>query len=138
MSALIINGELGLSGVVDQTSTSYDLLQDEVAGQGNYAFHLATQNGDWFRLSPTISVTSGCRLFFLSRLGWATTSQVATVQVSTNSGASWSDTIWSQAGTNGSGETASPFKPSISMPTSAKIFKFVLSILLTEGVFFLK
>ena len=105
MSALIINGELGLSGVVDQTSTSYDLLQDEVAGQGNYAFHLATQNGDWFRLSPTISVTSGCRLFFLSRLGWATTSQVATVQVSTNSGASWSDTIWSQAGTNGSGET---------------------------------
>lgn len=105
ISALIINGELGTLGIVDESSASYDLLQDEVAGQGNYSYHLATGNGDWFSLSPTISVTTGCRLFFLSRLGWATTSQVATVQVSTNSGASWNDTIWSQAGTGNSGET---------------------------------
>ncbi len=102
---LIVNGESGASNVVDQTGPSYDLLQNDLSGQGDFSFHLATADGDWFSLFPAISVTTGCRLFFLSRLGWATSGQVATVQVSTNAGASWNDTIWSQAGNGSSGET---------------------------------
>ena len=104
-SVLIENGENGADSVEDHTDSSYDLLQDSVAGQGDFAFHLATQLGHWFKPTSSVAVTSGCKLFFQSRLGFATSDQTATVQISTDSGTSWSSTVWTQSGTNESGES---------------------------------
>ncbi len=102
--ALVENGENGAGAVEDHTDATYDLLQDSVAGQGDFAFHLATRFDHWFKPTASVSVTAGCKLFFQSRLGWATSAQVATVQISTNGGSTWGNTVWTQAGDGGSGE----------------------------------
>ncbi len=104
-TVLIENGENGAGSVEDNTGSGYDLLQNSVSAQGDYAFHLATEAGDWFKPTSTVTVTPGCKLFFQSRLGWATSDQTARVQISTNAGATWSSTVWTQSGTGGSGES---------------------------------
>src|SRR5207244_3058712 len=45
------------------------------------------------------------QLSFASRLGWATPEQVARLQISTNSGATWED-LWSRPGDNSPGQSA--------------------------------
>ena len=62
--ALIENGESGVGSVEDHTDATYDLLQDSVAGQGDFAFHLATHLGHWFKPTSSVVVTTGCKLFF--------------------------------------------------------------------------
>jgi uncharacterized protein YkwD len=51
-----------------------------------------------FVIDQTLSIQSDTKLFFLSRLGFATTAQIARVQVSTNGGASWPTNIYNQPG----------------------------------------
>ena len=109
-SVLVENGENGAGSIEDHTDASYDLLQDEVAGQGDFSFHLATRLNHWFKPTSSVTVTSGCKLFFQSRLGWSTSDQTATVQISTNGGSSWGSTVWTQAGTGDSGETGFSLK----------------------------
>ncbi len=109
-TVLIENGENGAGSVEDHTDATYDLLQNSVSGQGDYAFHLATRFGHWFKPTTSVTVTPGCKLFFQSRLGWATSDQTATVQISTDAGATWSSTVWTQAGTNNSGESGFTLK----------------------------
>lgn len=105
-SLLIENGENGTDSIEDHTDSTYELLQDGVAAQGDYAFHLAAPRfGDWFAPTSSAVVASDTKLFFLSRLGFATSAQTATVQVSTDSGATWSSTVWTQSGTGDSGES---------------------------------
>lgn len=108
--ALVENGENGASGVEDHSGDGYELLQDSVAGQGSYAFHLADRFGHWFKLNTSVAITSGCKLFFLSRLGTATADQIAKVQISTTSGSTWASTVWSQAGVGHPGETGFSLK----------------------------
>ncbi len=103
--ALIEDGESGAAGIADYSASTYALLQNEVVGQGDWAFHLAGYAGDWFRPVPVVEVEAGCRLFFFSQLNWATPTQVAKVQISTDGGASWPATLWSQAGTSNPGDT---------------------------------
>jgi uncharacterized protein YkwD len=103
------NAENGAAFVIDGTSASYPLIQSETVGEGDFAFHLAHPNGqtgqdEWFVLDKTIRIQPTTKLFFLSRLGWATTSQIARVQISTNGGSTWPTNIYNQAGTGGAGE----------------------------------
>jgi uncharacterized protein YkwD len=100
------NAENGYGEVIDGTAVSYPLIQSDVAGQGNNAFHLATPTGadNWFAIDETLTMQSDTKLFFLSRLGWATTSQIARVQISTNGGGTWPTNIVNQTGSGGSGE----------------------------------
>jgi hypothetical protein len=106
------DAENGLANVLDHTDASYSLIQSDVVGQGNFAFHLANPdfNDNWFGLDTTISVAADTKLFFLSQLSWATTSQVAKVQLSTNGGSTWPNTIFEQAGTGGAGESTFSLK----------------------------
>lgn len=107
------NAEGGLANVIDHTSASYPLIQANVVGEGAYAFHLAhpaAPTDEWFVLSPTITPQADSKLFFLSRLAAATPAQVAKVQISTNGGASWPTTIYSQAGADQPGEGAFTLK----------------------------
>jgi uncharacterized protein YkwD len=102
------DAESGSGFVIDNTHASYSLIQSDVVGQGDFAFHLANPlfQDNSFVIDQTLTIESDTKLFFLSRLGYATTSQFARVQVSTNGGASWPTNIYSQtgAGTGTSGE----------------------------------
>ncbi len=88
--------------VVVQLTGSHPVVQSAVLVEGVSAFHLA--NPDWtdesVQLGPVIRPASGTFLFFESRLGYATSTQVAKAQISTNNGATWT-TLWSRAGSDG-------------------------------------
>ena len=98
------NAENGLANVIDNTDASYDLIQSEVVGEGDSAFHLAHPVGqdNWFTINQSLSIQSDTKLFFLSRLRSATPTQIARVQLSTDNGGSWPANIFNQAG-SGSG-----------------------------------
>ncbi len=102
------DAENGTANVLDFSDVSYLLIQTDVVGQGDNAFHLANPNfqDNWFELDQTISIQSNTNLFFLSQLRAATPSQLAKVQVSTDGGSSWPTDIFSQAGTGSPGEGA--------------------------------
>lgn len=104
--------ESGTTFVIDGTDASYSLVQSDYVSQGSNAFHLANPgfNDNWFEIDQSLTIQSDTKLFFTSRLSWATTSQVARVQVSTDGGSSWSTNIFSQAGNNGSGDGAFSLK----------------------------
>ena len=101
-------GEGGTAYIVDGTQSSYELLQTDLTAEGSYAFHLANPNfvPSWFAIDQTISVNSDTQLFFLSQLRAATPDQVAQVQLSTDGGNSWPNTIYTQPGNGFPGEGA--------------------------------
>ena len=94
------NAENGLTYVIDNTAASYDLIQSDVVSEGNYAFHLAHPNSidNWFTIDKTLTMQSDTKLFFMSRLRYATSTQIAQVQVSNNGGNTWPINLYSQAG----------------------------------------
>ncbi len=94
------DAENGLANVIDQTDASYPLIQNSVAWQGTRAFHLAhpTNSSSWFGINQTLSIGSDTKLFFMSRLSWATPTQTAKVQLSTDQGSTWPITVFSQSG----------------------------------------
>lgn len=94
------DAESGLANIIDQTHSSYSLIQNSVVSQGTHAFHLAhpTATSNWFALNQSLSIRSDTKLYFMSRLDWATPTQIAKVQLSTDQGTSWPITVFSQAG----------------------------------------
>jgi|GEM_PF-1502052 len=93
--------ENGLTDVFDQSDASYDLIQTDRVGKGSHAFQLGnpeTGADNWFELDVDIDVLADTQLFFQSRLQYATTGQIAKVEVSHDGGSTWPDTIYSQAG----------------------------------------
>lgn len=98
--------ENGTTQAIDGTQASYSLIQTDNVGYGNYAFHLANPDFEdsWFELDETFSVAPDTKLFFLSQLTAATEYQIATVQVSLDSGNSWPFDVYSQAGNGFPGE----------------------------------
>ena len=102
------NAESGDGNVIDGTDVSYSLIQSDRVAEGFYAFHLAQPGfqDSWFVLDVAIDVLPETKLFFQSRLQYATSNQIAKVQVSFDGGATWPDTIYSQAGSGDSGEGA--------------------------------
>jgi uncharacterized protein YkwD len=108
------NAENG-SGNVSTNVAGYSLIQSDIAGEGSSAFHLANPatpsfQDNWFVVNQTATAQADTKLFFLSRLGWATPTQIARVQVSTNGGSTWPTNLYNQAGTNNSGEGAFSLK----------------------------
>jgi uncharacterized protein YkwD len=108
------NAENGYAEVIDNTDPSYPLIQSDVVGQGSNAFHLANPSfqDNSFVIDQTLTPQADTKLYFLSRLRSATTSQFARVQISTNGGSTWPTSIYNQAGNNdgGGGEGAFTLK----------------------------
>ncbi len=97
-----------LTRVTVSQSGAYAALSTSVKDSGSGAYHLLapgtglqtiTYNSAFLAKNSTSSVS------FRSRLGTATATQIARVQVSTNNGITWAD-VYSQAGTGQPGETA--------------------------------
>lgn len=98
------DAENGFAGMLAPSPASYSPRTTTVVGAGTASYRLATDafQNQYLTAPELFYVPAGgtAQVSFLSRLGFATPSQVARVQVSTNDGASWSD-VYTQAG-NGS------------------------------------
>ncbi len=93
------------SQVSPALGSARSLVQNAVITEGAGAFHLANPSfaDESFVLGPSVLPQATTKLFFDSRLGYATTSQFARLQVSTDEGASWSS-VWSRQGSDGAGD----------------------------------
>ncbi len=98
--------ENGTGGVEIASSAGYDVIQSAVVASGTRSFHLAQPDGNRQVVTVLrwILPSAGSQLRFRSRLGEASTSQVARVALSTDEGASWSN-LHTQAGSGGTGES---------------------------------
>jgi len=104
---LVEDAEDGLADFTADTTPGYSVVVTDVKSAGNQAFHLA-QPGPTLQtltLNRLLRLNADSKLEFMSRLGWATASQIARAQLSTDHGKSWQD-LWSQAGQDNVSETA--------------------------------
>lgn len=99
--------ENGLTYVTVVSSPGYSVIATDLKNSGTASFHLAQPDAanQYLTLNPTLLVGAGSQLTFAKLLGYATSSQVAKAQVSADGGATWQD-VWSQAGTDSSGDSA--------------------------------
>jgi uncharacterized protein YkwD len=99
---LVENAESGLANVTAHTTGGYPLIQSAIVAQGANAFRLANPAfaDNWFEINQPITIQADSKLFFQSRMGFVASGQVATVQMSTNGGGTWSPTLYSQTGTS--------------------------------------
>lgn len=107
------SADTGSTQVIDNTNAGYNLIQSATVTHGANAFQLAHYNvgdlDDSFVLVPRFSVTADTKLFFQSRLRFATTGQHGKVEISTNNGSSWTE-IFNVSGTGGDTETSFTLK----------------------------
>ena len=95
--------ESGLEDLIAATSPGYDVIQTTTVATGTRAYrltHVSLRSDQSLRIPGTYLVTGAdSGLTFRSRLGIATETELARVQVSTDDGVSWAD-VFSQAGTS--------------------------------------
>jgi len=111
LTAQTTNGNLvdlanqGLANFTISPMPPYPVTTNSPVGSGE-CFHLTHLNPvpQLLELNELLYPTNSTRLSFKSLLGYATSDEVARVQVSTDGGATWQD-LFSEAGSNGSGET---------------------------------
>lgn len=105
--ATVLGAENGLAGMVAAISPGYAATTNETAAAGSNAYHLEHAQPATQILSVDANLLPGANgaLIFQSRLGWASSNEVAAVQASVDGGSNWQD-VASQAGNNGKGETA--------------------------------
>jgi uncharacterized protein YkwD len=87
-------------------------LSTTVKYSGSAAYHLTHVQGhtaDQLTYASSFLAGTNAAVTLRSRLGYATSGQVARVQVSTDGGSSWSD-VYTQAGSGSSGESAFQFR----------------------------
>lgn len=96
--------ENGTAGLTVATTGSYSVT-GTVRASGAAGFHLAhpTTDTQFVRLGPTFLGSANAQLAFQSRLGYATTTQIAHVQISLDEGATWVD-VFTQEGADNAGE----------------------------------
>ena len=94
----LYNAEDNGSSVTDQTDSSYSLIStgNGVSSSATYALAPATTS-ESFQITGTFIPASNASLEFSSKLSFATAEQIASIQVSTDSGSSWTD-IYTQTG----------------------------------------
>jgi len=99
--------ENGTNYVTIASSPGYSMFASDVKASGSYSFHFCQP--DHAVQSLTFNATflphTNCQLMFSKRLGYATSTQIARAQISTNNGVAWQD-VWTQAGSGGSGESS--------------------------------
>ena len=98
---LLDGAENGLVNFSADISGGYSVFSTTVKASGNDSFHLTHANpaDQLLTLNYTLLVRPNSAVQFSSLLGYATASEVAEVQVSTNSGSSWQN-VYSEVGGN--------------------------------------
>jgi uncharacterized protein YkwD len=123
---------------VTTNASGYSLVQSDVAAQGSSAFHLAhpTPTASQFvRITPALTIQADTKLFFQSRLGWATPQQVARVEASSDGGVNWPISLYTQAGTGGVGEGGFSLKQIDLAPYASQSLVFRFNYTFTSSKF---
>lgn len=102
---LVERAEVDSGDFTAKTSPGYDYRVAGAGVGGSAAWHLAhtVPEDQWLQYRRIILPGPTTSLQFKSKLTWASTTQKARVQVSTDDGNSWVD-VYSQAGTSNSGQ----------------------------------
>lgn len=98
--------ESGLGRFEADTSAGYDVVTTGARASGSRSFRLAHPSppvSQYLTLRRPLRLSAQSVLTFQSRLGTATSGQVARVQVSNDGGAVWTE-VWNQAGSGQPGE----------------------------------
>lgn len=92
-------GEQTSDALVLKTSASYNPLATDVKASGSRSYHLASVDGDEqsLRIKAVLIPAANAQISFASRLGYATSTQNARVEVSSDEGKSW-NVLWQQFG----------------------------------------
>ena len=113
VTAQTTNGDLtdnalkGLTNFTISPSPTYPIITNPPVGTVSKCFHLDHTNPvpQLLQFKEILFPSNTTTLSFQSFLGYATTTEVARVQISTNGGAAWVD-IYTQAGTGSNGQAA--------------------------------
>jgi hypothetical protein len=99
--------ENGTDYVTIVSSPGYSVFASDVKASGNYSFHFCQPDAavQSLTFNAVFLPHTNCLLVFSKRLGYATSSQIARAQVSTNNGVAWQD-VWNEAGSGGSGDAS--------------------------------
>ncbi|MFP4358936.1 MAG: hypothetical protein ACLFSZ_10955, partial [Puniceicoccaceae bacterium] len=98
--------EEGMDNItLDDANGQADLIQETVVFAGDHGFHLTNPGfaDTSVAINPGIQVGGETKLAFASKFGLLTADQIAKVQVSTDGGGVFSDTVWSRPGTDSPG-----------------------------------
>jgi uncharacterized protein YkwD len=99
--------EAGMEHVTVETSPGYEVVSTSVRAAGTGSFHLAhpaPATDQVLMLAAVLRPGDASELFFQTRLGWASASQVARVEVSVDEGGEWVE-VWRRVGTGTQGQT---------------------------------
>ena len=103
----VLGAEAGAGDFTASIGPGYSDVSTDSHRTGNASYHLAHTNSadQVLTLNSRLRATASAQMSFATRLGAATTNEVARAQVSTNNGVSWV-TVWEQPGrTNNTGPT---------------------------------
>jgi hypothetical protein len=105
IEGLVEGAEQGTAKVIAEVTPGYEIVNSVLYASGQHSFRLAHPEpvSQSLTLNRVFRLGAAAELVFAKQLGWASTSQVARAQISSNNGADW-QTVWSQAGTGTSGE----------------------------------
>jgi hypothetical protein len=96
-----------LADVAFSGSSGYDVVKTNVQVEGTGAFHLVHPSAvtQTILMNPVLVIGTETKLFFESRLGWASSAQMAQAELSVVGESTW-HVLWSRAGTDDSGQAA--------------------------------
>jgi hypothetical protein len=105
VNGLIEGAENGFTKVIPEVTPGYVVLDNVWYSSGRYSFRLAHPQParQTLTLDRVFRLGTAAELLFASRIGLASTSQVAIAQISLDRGGVW-ENVWSQTGTGGAGE----------------------------------
>ncbi len=123
--------------IVAAISPGYNLLSSTVKKQGAYSFHMAhpIPEDQIVELNQNYFGTASSMLNFQSRLRQATSDQSARVEILLHGGEIW-QTLWSQGGTNGTGETAFNARSVNLAFLDGKIFRIRFRYAIASGTYY--
>ncbi len=136
--SLFDGAENGLTNFTALTSPGYSVITNTPVAAGHWAFYLMhpVPSPQTLQFKELLFPATNTLLSFKSRLGYATTSEVARVQVSLNGGGTWED-IYTQpgAGTNSRGETAFTLRTASLSPCAgqATLLRFNYDVVLAPS-----
>ncbi len=95
----VLGAEAGAGDFTQTIGPGYSVVSTDTHQTGTASYHLAHSNASdqVLQLNARLRATASATMTFASRLGAATTNEVARAQVSTNNGVSWV-TVWEQKG----------------------------------------
>ncbi len=97
--------EGGATNMIVDSAPGYSVVATDVLATGANSFHLAMPNfnNQSLTINRVLRPGGNGALVYASRLAYATITQIARTQVSTNDGTTWAD-VWIRMGTGNSGQ----------------------------------